>query len=191
MATALRGLKVEIIPNAIQTAFVKAANPKSGNKILYIGRLTADKGVDKILESALQLPNFKFIMVGSGPLKTQLKSAGLKVYDKMSHRKIMDLLLKVDLLLLPASQVDPFGLTVLEAMSRNVPALISDKVGISSYLNHGKNVFVIADSLTSSIQNIFADQKKLQFVISHLEPTYRKFKYAKMADSYWKIFQRL
>ena len=187
----LKSLKPTVIPNAINRKFQSNKPKNSKRRILYVGRLTKDKGVHTILEASKNLPNYQFVFIGRGPLAHDIQNSQCKLYDNMSHRKIMDYFKKVDLLLLPSDKKDPFGLTVLEAMSQQVPALISEKVGILDYLKENENVFVFQNDLRTSIGEIFENPKSLNYVRSNLEQTYRTFGYKYMANTYFKIFQKL
>lgn len=191
MAADLKEFKPVVIANAINQKFISSKPRNNPKKILYIGRLTPDKGVDQIVRSALDLQQYQFVFIGNGPLAKQIKHAGFKLYQKMSHRKILEYLKKVDLLLLPSSKKDPFGLTVLEAMSREIPSLISSKVGIKDYLKHKDSTFIIKNNLTDSIAEVFSEVEIYNKVKNNLEKHYRSFGYQYMATSYFKIFQKL
>lgn len=189
MEQALKIKKTKVIPNAINQRFKPKSKFLGLNKVLYIGRLTEDKGMEQLIKLANNFKNIKFIAIGKGPYKEMLKQNGIKVYNKMSHKKIMEFLTKVDLLVLPATTKDPFGLVVLEAMSRNVPSLISENVGIKDYLKNKEEIMVFSSDIVESL-NQFIKDNTIKFVFSNLQDSYRKFSYHHMALSYFKTLNK-
>lgn len=189
MEESLKLKKTKVIANAINQRFEKKPKFAPINKILYIGRLTEDKGIQNYIKLSQEFKNLKFIAIGQGPLSENLKVNGVKVYSKMSHKKIMEFLKKVDLLVLPAVKEDPFGLVVLEAMSRNVPCLISNNVGIKDYLINDSEVVVFSEDIVQTFKESL-NSKQFNLIFSNLEDAYRKFSYHHMAISYFKALNK-
>lgn len=116
-------------------------------KIIYIGRLTKDKGVDKIVRLADRMRdyrNVKFSISGVGPedysIGKLVESLDLGAKVKMNgfvneKQKIREL--KEAALFIHPSESDTFGIAVLEALASGRPALVSKNFPLVSYCKKG------------------------------------------------------
>lgn len=122
---------------------------KQGKRfVLFVGRLTLQKGPDYFLRAAQKVlelnSDVRFIIVGAGDMEHQVieESAWLGISDKVFFVGFLErgaYLAKIyqlaDLYVLP-SVSEPFGITVLEALSQGTPALISKQAGVGEKLSH-------------------------------------------------------
>jgi glycosyltransferase involved in cell wall biosynthesis len=109
-------------------------------EFLYVGRLSAEKGLDDLLQAFRRLrttyPKARLDLVGSGPLAEQLKSrvAALGMSDSISFLgnktldEISSLFLTCTALVLP-SHSEPWGLVVNESLSYGCPVAVSSACG--------------------------------------------------------------
>lgn len=127
----------------------KTKKKKSGKKeeynILFVGRLTAQKGVDTFIRTAEKLletrQNIKFVVAGLGDqLENMLDMAEKASIEKhidfrgfVQHEELRDLLKDADLLFMP-SVSEPFGLAALEAAQFALPIVISNQSGVIEVL---------------------------------------------------------
>jgi glycosyltransferase involved in cell wall biosynthesis len=103
-----------------------------------IGRLHENKGFDIFLDSVKELYdqgfNFKVVIAGDGPKKQELHAQAkqLGIYDKIDFMGWIDdkakFYDKIDIFCL-SSRVEPFGIVLLEAMTRTVPIVSTDCQG--------------------------------------------------------------
>ncbi|WP_295402315.1 glycosyltransferase [uncultured Thiocystis sp.] len=110
----------------------------AGLRVLAIGRLTYYKGHDTLIRAAAELPEARFLIVGSGDQRERLaaliRSLGL---DERVHlpgfqpdATLNALLASCDLLCLPSlERTEAFGLVLLEAMRFGKPVVASDIPG--------------------------------------------------------------
>jgi glycosyltransferase involved in cell wall biosynthesis len=136
---------------------------KSGNEkfVLFLGRLTMQKGPEYFLRSAAKAvkfyPDLRFIVAGHGEKFSALVelASALKIADKvfftgfLQGEDIRRVLQKADLFVM-SSVTEPFGLVTLEAIKANVPCIVSKTSGVSEILNH---VFKVDFWDTSEIAN--------------------------------------
>lgn len=139
----------------------------SGKKIvLFVGRLTIQKGADyfvKVAKRVLEFdPNVLFIISGSGNMEREIVclSADLGLGDKVIFagfvrgEELMKLYRAADLFVMP-SVSEPFGLTALEALANGTPILISKQSGVSEVLTHVlKSDFWDIDDMADKIINV-------------------------------------
>lgn len=121
---------------------------KLGYKIvLFVGRITLQKGVDYLLGAAQRVlkynPKVIFVIAGSGDMQHQIieQTASLGLSGNVLFAGFLrgDALSEVyktaDLFVMP-SVSEPFGLTALEAALHGTPVLVSKQSGVSEVLTH-------------------------------------------------------
>jgi glycogen(starch) synthase len=148
--------KVEVVYNAIETG-TNGTDPKKydvhkGEKIvLFLGRITMQKGPEYFLAAAKKvlevMDNVKFVMAGSGDMvrRTIEIAASMGIGHKvlftgfLRGRDLEKVFKMADLYVMP-SVSEPFGIAPLEAMSHDVPVIISKQSGVSELLSHALKV---------------------------------------------------
>jgi glycogen(starch) synthase len=134
-----------------------------GPTILFLGRITLQKGPDYFLDVADQVlrshPEARFIIAGTGDMGRKLlrKSASLKLQNKflfagfLNRMQVEQILKASDIYVLP-SVSEPFGIAPLEAMAYGVTTIISKQSGVSEVVNHAFKVdFWDIDRMTDTI----------------------------------------
>jgi glycogen synthase len=143
--------KVRVVYNAVDfkpTDFEERYAIKATDKIvLFLGRVTLQKGPDYFIEAARKVvdfdPNVKFIIAGTGDMLPRIieRAAALGIGNKVIfpgfvNRAQADQLYRMaDVFVMP-SVSEPFGIVPLEAMHHGTPAIISKQSGVSEVLNH-------------------------------------------------------
>ena len=125
---------------------------RSGKKIvLFLGRITLQKGPDYFLKAAKAVldrdSHVVFVVSGSGDMEAQMMrmSADLGLADRVFftgflHGKERDeMYAAADLFIMP-SVSEPFGIAPLEAMKIGTPVIISKQSGISEVVKHALKI---------------------------------------------------
>ncbi len=125
---------------------------KAGKKIvLFVGRLTLQKGPDYFLEAAKEVASYDedviFIIAGSGDMERQIirQAAELGISDKVLFpgfvrgEELHGLYRAADLFVMPSIS-EPFGLTPLESLINGTPVLLSNQSGVSEVVTHALKV---------------------------------------------------
>jgi len=132
--------KVVTICNGVNADKIRSAKPYDfdGELVLYVGRLERYKNIHRVVEAFAHLPKrFAFYIVGEGPYKNQLEA--LVHHCGLSERvKLLgacpDLELyrcmRTSALLVNLSEIEAFGITVLEALASGTPALVNETLGL-------------------------------------------------------------
>jgi glycogen(starch) synthase len=148
--------KVEVVYNAIESngngMEVEKYNIHKDEKIvLFLGRITMQKGPEYFLAAAKKvlevMDNVKFVMAGSGDMirRTIEMAAGMGIGHKvlftgfLRGNDVEKVFRMADLYVMP-SVSEPFGIAPLEAMSHDVPVIISKQSGVSEVLTHALKV---------------------------------------------------
>jgi glycosyltransferase involved in cell wall biosynthesis len=113
--------------------------------VLFLGRLTAQKGPEFFLEIAARVldanPDVRFVMAGTGEkLRPLIESGAFRGLGGHFHftgfltkEKVNELLSMTDIYCMP-SVSEPFGLSALEAAQFGIPAVISKQSGVAEVL---------------------------------------------------------
>lgn len=127
---------------------------------LHVGRLAAEKGVDKIVKAFLRarelLPTgaARLIIAGAGPEETALRTlAGpdvlfLGVLDR--QRSLPRLYASADAFLF-SSLTETLGLVVLEAMASGLPVIATPAGGVADHLRDGQNGIAVGANDTDAM----------------------------------------
>lgn len=148
--------KINIVHNAYSSEAKKLQAEKkerifSGPTILFLGRITIQKGPDYFLDVAKKVlekhPQARFIMAGTGDMARKLlhKSAAYKLKNRflfagfLNRREVEKILSSTDIYLLP-SVSEPFGIAPLEAMAYGIAAIISKQSGVSEVVENAYKI---------------------------------------------------
>ncbi|MEX2514742.1 MAG: glycosyltransferase family 4 protein [Candidatus Paceibacterota bacterium] len=130
---------------------LKNIKNRGGKIVLFLGRITIQKGPDYLMEAARRLLEIRddtyFVVAGSGDMHDQMveRAAELGLADRVFFPgfvrgwKIDQLYQSADLFVMP-SVSEPFGITPLEALMNKTPVLISKQSGVSEVLDHALTV---------------------------------------------------
>ncbi len=145
--------------------------------ILYLGRLTGQKGPGYFLEVAhrvtQKVDDVRFVMAGTGDrLKNLIETGAYKRLGSKFHftgflnrEKVHQLYSMADVYVMP-SVSEPFGLSALEAAQFGVPCVISNQSGVSEVLHHAlKADFWDVDTMANQIIELLQNQEKRDQVI--------------------------
>lgn len=146
--------KIEVVYNGIDDNGHAPTLPpiqKDEKIVLFLGRITMQKGPEYFLQAAKRvlevMENVRFIMAGSGDMirSTIELAAGMGIGHKVLFTGFLrgDDVRRVyrmaDLYVMP-SVSEPFGIAPLEAISQDVPVLISKQSGVAEVLTHALKV---------------------------------------------------
>jgi glycosyltransferase involved in cell wall biosynthesis len=143
--------KVEVVYNAIDNNGTETPLPPRIDRhekiVLFLGRITMQKGPEYFLAAARKVleyeQNVRFVMAGSGDMIR--RSIEMATEMGIGHKVVFTGFLRgddvtrvfkmADLYVMP-SVSEPFGIAPLEALSHDVPVLISKQSGVSEILAH-------------------------------------------------------
>lgn len=161
-------LNVKIIPNALKAI---ALHPDIARKkqIVYVGRLSKEKGVARLIESFSKIKNknWKLALAGDGPEKANLERLvqELDVFDRvvfLGKVTEVDVLLAQSSIFVLPSYLEGFPNALCEAMSAGLPCICFDSIPHEELITEGINGFVIKEGSQSAlaivIDNLIADE---------------------------------
>lgn len=192
--------KIEVVHNAIDhddqvikqgAKDIVHALQKQGNSIvLFVGRITLQKGPDYFLKAAKRVidarPNTIFIFSGSGDMERRMiqEAAYLGIGDRvlfvgfLRGQALAELYAMADIAVMP-SVSEPFGIVPLEAMHNGTPIIISKQSGVSEVVKNALKVdFWDTDEMANQILSILNH--------ASLKQTLREYGMKEVAEIVWK-----
>jgi glycosyltransferase involved in cell wall biosynthesis len=146
--------KIEVIYNGTDIPDLpeeKLVKNKHYKMVLFLGRLAHQKGPQYFLQVAKKIlerrKNVHFVVAGTGGLMPELvhyvanHRLGRYIHFTgfLDKRRVERLYRLADVYVMP-SVSEPFGLSCLEALSHDVPVVISKQSGVSEVLSHAVRV---------------------------------------------------
>lgn len=110
---------------------------------LFIGRLTEEKGIRTLLRAA-SLYNFKFTIIGEGPLGKEVENFArqnptMTYLGFQSKSIVISYLKKCKALIFPSIWYEGFPLTIIEAFCTGTPVIASDMGGMTEIIQNRVN----------------------------------------------------
>ncbi len=176
----LRTNRVAVVPNMLTRSFLTSCRERKPSadsklKLLFLGRLSTEKGLDVLLAALQMLPDldYQLEVVGDGPLRTsiseQVDQAGLKnrIVFRGFQPDVIPYLLKADALIMP-SRTEGLPMSLIEATTAGLPVIASRVGGIPEVITHNRNGLLVEpdrpDQLAKAIEKLH--QNRLQY--SHI-----------------------
>jgi glycosyltransferase involved in cell wall biosynthesis len=122
--------KIHVKPNFVKDPGPRPHPPAWSRTILYVGRLSPDKGIEPLLDAwdAGGVGEFELLLVGDGPLRPELErrpGAGVRLTGSLSRREVLDRMLGARALVFPSLLYEGQPMAVLEALGCGLPVLAS------------------------------------------------------------------
>ena len=142
--------------------------PKKQNIITFVGKLNKSKGYDLAGEAVVNIlnkwKNWKAVFAGNEEReKYNFSHKNLKIYKWLSHDKILKLLKKSSICLVPSVWEEPFGRISMEASNYANAVILSNKGGLLETSKHYIKIKNLdANSIYKSINYLIADINKLK-----------------------------
>ncbi len=181
---------------------------KKGPIVLYVGRISEDKGIECLIRAApwvlKQFPNTEFHIVGEdygylNKLKSLVTSLGVErsviFTGRVTSRRLVDVYRSADVFVLP-SELEAFGIVVIEAMASGVPVIVSNCGGMKDIVKDGSNglIFDVGDArqLAEKIRLLISDNKlRAKLVKSGKETVMENYTIEKVVDKLEELYEKM
>ncbi|HVN94924.1 MAG TPA: glycosyltransferase [Syntrophorhabdaceae bacterium] len=148
-----------------------ARDLSDGINLLYVGRVSKDKGLNLLIEAHSRImakrSDVNLLIVGDGPLLDELRSGGhrgVHFAGRVVHPELPDIYSSSHLFVFP-STTDTFGKAVLEAQACGLPAIVSDMGGPQEIILHGATGFV------ARAHDVKDWQEKIEYMLDMMKAT--------------------
>ena len=160
--------KMALMRNPLSLGAQYDLSSREGDYLLYFGRLSKEKGVQTLIDAAIEA-DCKLEILGTGPLEQELRdyvrSAGaekITFWGFQTGQSLADHIIGSRCVVVPSVWYENGPYNVMEAMAYGKPLIVSHYGGLPELVEHGKNGYVYnaADSncvgeLTDYVRKIF------------------------------------
>jgi glycosyltransferase involved in cell wall biosynthesis len=132
------GIDADVIPNFTDS---QPSSPPFEHRrgVVFLGRLSPEKGVDHVIRLAECSPDLKISLAGDGELLPQtIRDASLlpnvTVLGRVGPPEALELLRRSRVVVIPSLWDEPAGLVALESMATGTPVVAYDRGGLAEYV---------------------------------------------------------
>ena len=150
-------------PHFIDPAQIQPSS-EPGEFILFLGRLTPQKGIFTFLKAARLVPEVPCKVVGGGVLEPEVRAAvaqwDLRNVEVLGHNEgpaLWDLVRRARAVVAPSEWYEPFGLVILEAMAAGRPVIASRIAGPAEIVTDGRDGLLFAPGDARELADAFGD----------------------------------
>ena len=141
-----RGVDTELFRPELRSQVMRqrlhGRHDDTGNLLLYIGRLSAEKQIERIRPVLEALPQARLALVGDGPHRQQLErlfeGTATTFVGYLAGEELASAYASGDAFLFPSS-TETLGLVLLEAMAAGCPVVGANRGGIPDIVSDGEN----------------------------------------------------
>ena len=184
---------IRVVANPVDTEFFCDRGTARDIDLLYLGRLSVEKGVDLLLQalSGIELRG-RIVIAGDGPEGSRLRAEAernaqpVEFVGRVDRNQVRDLLCRSRLLVVP-SRSEPQGVVVLEALASGTPVIGSNVGGIPEMIRDGENGWLFrshsSDDLRRAIVKAFQEPEKLHDMRTRARQSVQGFSLDELGDS--------
>jgi len=198
-----RGVDTLLFSPSRKTDFFKTqCRIFSGNKLLYVGRISKEKNLPqlaRVYRSLLQkMPDTHLIVVGTGPyledMKRELAGTPAIFTGDLKGEALSEVYASSDLFVFP-STTDTFGNVVLEAQASGLPVIVTDSGGPQENILPGETGCVVKSNddgaLKSALLTLLSKPEKMLRMgkAARMYMESRSFEVA--FDAAWKLYSTI
>jgi glycosyltransferase involved in cell wall biosynthesis len=194
--------KISIIPNGVNISLIGKAKPyeQVGHTLLYAGRLERYKNIDKAILAMKDLPaDYNFNVIGIGPDKIRLENLAkeLELTDRVRflghiseselhrHFKTADLFITL-------SDIEAFGITVIEALCAKKPVVVNDAMSLSEFALQYPEAVTAVDIHnydTAKLTALIRKKVERSPEVKDLTIDVSRYDWANICDSILKVYE--
>jgi glycosyltransferase involved in cell wall biosynthesis len=105
---------------------------------LYVGRLSAEKGIDTLLRALKELPGVTMDVIGAGPEQGKLEThPQLRLLGWRKPEEIYERMRSASYLVMPSIWYENFPRTLVEAYANGLPVIASHLGAMAELIDHG------------------------------------------------------
>ena len=193
------GFNVLHIPNAIDlNSFPKKPIKKFEKQIIFAGRLSKEKGIDVLLDTAKSLPpEYNLLILGTGPEEEKVRNisnsqTNIHYLGYQSKQNTISLIRGSDLLIQP-SIMEGISSTLLEAMGCETCVIASDVGGNAEIIENNKTGVLVepnnAEELVEKILYLLTENEKRTAMATNGLKTVVKYDWKRVGKLYLDIYE--
>jgi len=149
------------------------------NFALFVGRLSAEKGVRTLLSAWRLLKDIPLKIVGNGQLMTEVKERvererfAVEVLGWRTREEVLALMRNASFLLFPSEWYETFGMTIIEAFACGLPVIASRLGAMAEIIEDGRTGLLFEPGNPEDLA------AKVEWLLSHPQELARMSKEAR------------
>ena len=192
------GFETHHIPNAIDIdALSKSENKMFEKQIIYVGRLSKEKGILELLTTLKELSDdTNLVIVGNGPEEETVKQASkqenIHYLGYLPPEKTIPLVRGSDILIQP-SLIEGLSSSILEAMACKT-AIIATNVGGNKEILENQNTGILIQDHSEILENIeklFSNSQLKELVTQNAYTEVQKYDWKNVGKQYLELYSSL
>jgi len=189
--------KISVIHNAVYPI----GEGKKQNIILFLGRLTIQKGPEFFLRAAKKVleyePDCRFVVAGIGDMLPHLidQAVSMEISDKviftglLTEEEVKHIYQIASVYVMP-SVSEPFGITALEATSAGTPTIVSKTAGVSEVFRNCLQVdFWDTDEMANKILSLLKYEPLHTTMTEHGKREIKLFTWDRVAEKTLDVYR--
>lgn len=156
--------RIAVKPNFVRSGPTVSVAQSTKPQVLYVGRLSKEKGVHVLVEAWREIPDFQLIIAGDGPERAALENMAMPNVHFLGHcnrAQVTELMQSSRLLVMPSLCYEGCPLSMLEAMAESLPVVASNIGALGEIIQSGVNGETFkpgdASDLIAVLRKILAD----------------------------------
>lgn len=133
--------KIKVKPNSVGDPGQRAAQPSASKDVLFVGRISAQKGIANLLEAwkSRGPVGLRLMVIGDGPDVRILENAPPGVFFRgaLSHQEVLREMASARALVFPSTSYEGQPLVLLEALASGLPIISSSLGGLPEIVAGG------------------------------------------------------
>jgi len=174
--------------------------------ILYLGRVSLEKNIDKIIKALAivrdkKIDNFKFVVVGDGTAVKQLNSLAnslgltekVKFVGAIEREKVRHYYQIGDIFSF-SSTSETFGMVIIEALASGLPVLAVKAPGAVDIITDGLDGILVEDDVyqfAEQLENLIKNRELRQELSSNALQTVKRYSSDTISDQVLALYKKL
>lgn len=164
-----RGIATAVLPNFTEPRIDGVPSFDERRGILFMGRLSEEKGLRDVLELPSHLSfEYPITIAGEGPLRDEVQHATeifpcISYLGKLNREDVTRQLASARVMVMPSLWREPGPLAALEAMAVGTPLVVYDNGGLAEYVADASAGITVKPSVTSmakAIESLYDDRER-------------------------------
>ena len=160
------GIEARVMPNFVAQQPCPTTPFDERRGMVFVGRLSSEKGVQDVVEVARHLSNINITVVGGGPEASHVQRAAsdlpnLFAVGSLPREQASVVINSARLVLMPSKCQEPGPLVAIEAMAAGTPIVAYRKGGLEEYIRRagaGAVVSPSTEALVRESRRLYSDR---------------------------------